>query len=49
MKTFIKIVAVLLVIAAAMFGYIFYSGYSRGPEISARVTEFMELASDLEY
>lgn len=48
MKAFLKIIGVLILLGALMFGYIFYSGYSRGPEISDRVTEFLELASDYE-
>lgn len=45
MKTFFKVAGVLILLAAAVFGYIFYMGSSRGPEISERVTDFMYLAS----
>lgn len=48
MKTFLKIIGILILLGALLFGYIFYSGRSRGPEISDRVTEFLQLASDYE-
>lgn len=38
----------LVLLAALFFGYIFYMGKSRGPEIARRVTAFMTLASNLD-
>ncbi|MEK7074534.1 MAG: hypothetical protein AAB968_02105, partial [Patescibacteria group bacterium] len=40
-----KIIGILTLLAGIFFGYIFYNGYSRGPEISERVTNFLYLAS----
>lgn len=46
MKTFFKIVGVLILLGAAVYGYIFYTGYSQKTIISQQVTDFLQLASD---
>ncbi len=48
MKTFLKIIGALILLGAVLFGYIFYMGRSRGPEISEQATKFLSLASDFD-
>lgn len=46
MKKFLKLAGIFLVLAVSFYGYVFYRGYTAGPEIESRVSAFMQSASD---
>jgi len=45
MKAFFKFVGILILLTVVFFGYVFYIGYTRGPVIEEKVTDFLILAS----